>query len=80
MKQGNDILNDIILMDITPFSLGISVINDSEDPDIAEKGNLMSVIIPRGTKIPVKKTRKYQTAYDYQKFLLIKVYEGAKNM
>ena len=78
MKQGNDILNDIILMDITPFSLGVNVINRSEDPDIAEKGNLMSVIIPRGTKIPVKKTRKYQTAHDYQKFLLIKVYEGDK--
>ena len=30
-KQGGDILNDIILMDITPFSLGINVVNKNEN-------------------------------------------------
>ena len=78
MKKGNDILNDVILMDITPFSLGIDVVDKSEDHNIDEKGYLMSVIVPRGTKIPVKITKAYETAYDYQEVISIGVYEGEK--
>ena len=55
MKQGSDILDDVILMDITPFSLGIDVYNDSKEQEIRNKGSLMSVIIPRHSKIPIKK-------------------------
>ena len=75
-KQGGDILNDVILMDITPFSLGINVQNKSNIPEIKNKGCLMSVIIPKNTKIPVSKTGNYQTAHDYQEFINIEVYEG----
>ena len=78
MKQGNDILNDVILMDITPFSLVTDVENLSNVPEIKKKGDLMSVIIPRGTKIPVKKTDNFETTEDYQESLLIGVYEGEK--
>ncbi len=76
MKQGNDILNDVILMDITPFSLGVDVVNKSQNPEIKKKGSLMSVVIPRGTKIPVEKIGNYQTSHDYQETLSIGVYEG----
>ena len=55
MRQGNDILNDVILMDITPFSLGTDVANNSNDIEIKNKGSLMDVIIPRGSKIPIEK-------------------------
>ena len=75
-KQGGDILNDIILMDITPFSLGINVVNKNENEEIRNKGSLMSVVIPKGTKIPVEITKKYQTSYDYQEIINIGVYEG----
>ena len=75
-KQGGDILNDVILMDITPFSLGIDVVNESLDPEIEKKGSLMSVVIPKGTKIPVSKTGNYQTSYDNQDEIDIGVYEG----
>lgn len=75
-KQGGDILNDIILMDITPFSLGIDVVNKNENKEIKNKGCLMSVVIPKGTKIPFKKTKGYQTSYDYQDEIKIGVYEG----
>ena len=75
-KQGGDILNDVILMDITPFSLGIDVVNYSLDPEIRNKGCLMSVVIPKGTKIPVTKTENYQTASDNQEVISIGVYEG----
>ena len=75
-KQGGDILNDVILMDITPFSLGIDVVNNSDIPEIKAKGCLMSVVIPKGTKIPVSKTGNYKTAHDNQEVIDIGVYEG----
>ena len=75
-KQGCDILNDVILMDITPFSLGINVVNLSKDPEIKNKGDLMSVVISKGTKIPVSKVRHYETSIDYQEIINIGVYEG----
>ena len=40
MQQGNDILNDVILMDITPFSLGTDIINNSTNPEIRKRGKL----------------------------------------
>ncbi|PNX67054.1 heat shock protein, partial [Trifolium pratense] len=36
----------------------------------------MSVMIPRNTSIPVKKTKNYLTVKDYQSVVGIKVYEG----
>ena len=55
MKQGSDILDDVVLMDITPFSLGVDVRNKSENEEIQKKGSLMSVVIPRYSSIPIKK-------------------------
>ena len=76
MKQGNDILNDVILMDITPFSLGIDAVDEDLINELEQKGCVMDVIIPRGTKIPVKMTKRYQTSYDYQDTISIGIYEG----
>jgi L1 cell adhesion molecule like protein len=78
MKQGGDILNDVILMDITPFSLGVQTKNSNDNEKIRKKGSLMSVIIPRGSKIPIKKKRGYTTTYDFQTMVKIEVYEGEK--
>jgi len=76
IKQGNDILSDIILMDITPFSLGIDAIDGDLINELEEKGCLMDVIIPRGSKIPITKTKRYETSYDYQEKISIGIYEG----
>ncbi len=46
--------SDIILIDVTPMSLGIEV-----------EGYKMSVIIPSGTIIPAKLTQIYTTLVDY---------------
>ena len=78
MKQGGDILNDVILMDITPFSLGVQTKNSNDNEKIRNKGSLMSVIIPRGSKIPIKKKKGYTTTYDFQTWVKIEVYEGEK--
>ena len=76
VKQETDILDDVILMDITPFSLGTDIINNSEDEEIKKKGKLMSVIIPRHSKIPITKTENYLTTSDFQEAMGIDVYEG----
>ena len=76
MQQGNDILNDVILMDITPFSLGTDIINNSTNPEIRKRGRLMSVIIPKGTRIPTEKTQNYATTRDNQTIIPVGIYEG----
>jgi len=57
----------LVLQDVTPLSLGMSV-----------KGDIMSVVIPRNTCIPVKKTQGYMTDVDNQYSSLIEVYEGER--
>ena len=66
------------LMDITPLSLGIEVLNNSKNKKILEEGLLMSVIIKRATKIPFNNSEIYVTAYDNQKEAKIQIYEGEK--
>jgi molecular chaperone DnaK (HSP70) len=51
-KEGNS--GGISLIDVTPLSLGTDVI-----------GGFMSTIIPKGTIIPAKITKGYETAHDY---------------
>ncbi|XP_058728030.1 heat shock cognate 70 kDa protein-like [Vicia villosa] len=58
---------NLVLQDVTPLSLGRSVV-----------GDIMSVVIPRNTCIPVKNTLRYVTVEDNQSYSLIKVYEGER--
>ena len=64
------------LMDITPLSLGVEVINESEDEEIKKEGGRMSVIIKRGESIPCTKIRNYITVEDNQESVPIVIYEG----
>lgn len=60
---------DILLLDITPLSLGIETM-----------GGLMDVIIPRNTKVPIKAGRQYTTSVDGQKNLKVSVYQGERDL
>lgn len=60
---------DILLLDVTPLSLGIETI-----------GELMDVIIPRNSKIPTSAARQYTTSVDGQKNLKIAVYQGERDV
>ncbi|CAJ2657830.1 unnamed protein product [Trifolium pratense] len=57
----------LVLQDVTPFSLGTSM-----------QGDIMSVVIPRNTCIPVKMVRGYVTTVDNQFSTLIEIYEGER--
>ena len=58
---------NLVLQDVTPLSLGTSV-----------KGNLMDVVIPRNTCIPVKRTKVYIMSEDGDSSMPIPVYEGER--
>ena len=74
----DDTIRNFHLLDITPFSLGTNVINNSTDSEIKKEGNLMSVIIKRGTPVPTFNTIDYCTVKDNQTVMSINIYEGDK--
>ena len=64
------------LMDITPLSLGVEVVNEDKNEEIRKEGGKMSVIIKRGESIPCTKMKHYITVEDNQESVPIIVYEG----
>ena len=69
----SDIIRNISLLDVTPFSLGTDVKNTSENEEIKNEGPLMNVIIKRGTNIPVEVSKTYETTYDNQTSMSINI-------
>ncbi|MGL4393962.1 MAG: molecular chaperone DnaK [Brevinema sp.] len=65
----NKEVNDILLLDVTPLSLGIETL-----------GGVNTVLIPRNTTIPASKSQVFSTAADNQTAVTIQVLQGERPM
>ncbi|XP_065871497.1 heat shock cognate 70 kDa protein-like [Euphorbia lathyris] len=65
--EGNEKVQDLVLLDVTPLSLGIET-----------TGGVVTVLIPRNTTIPIKKETGFTTHCDNQTTVPIAVYEGER--
>ena len=74
----DQIISNLSILNITPFSLGVSVINKSKDKEIQKEGDEMSVIIKRGTPLPISNIKKYETVNDNETMIKLEIYEGEK--
>ncbi|MGG3886491.1 molecular chaperone HscC [Brevibacillus panacihumi] len=78
LKQRNQALEEIILTDVCPYTLGTSVVQELGNGQLSS-GHFFP-IIERNTPIPVSRVERLYTVYDNQKRLTVAVYQGESRL
>ncbi|XP_075484915.1 heat shock cognate 70 kDa protein-like [Primulina tabacum] len=65
--QGNQEIQDLVVWDVTPLSLGVGVTDDE-----------MSIVVPRNTTVPSKTEKRFTTRSDNETAVTFSVYEGER--
>ena len=67
--SGDSSVKDVLLLDVTPLSLGIETL-----------GGVVTVLIPKNTTIPTRKSEVFSTAADNQTAVTIHILQGERPM
>lgn len=78
LKQRNQALEEIILTDVCPYTLGTSVVQEMGNGRIST-GHFFP-IIERNTPIPVSRVERLYTAYENQKQITVGIYQGESRL
>lgn len=78
LKQKHADLDDVVLTDVSPYTLGVEILNEGDKND--KQGGLFMPIIERNSIVPVSVERTLYTVSDNQKVVCINVYQGESRL
>ena len=73
LKQGHAAVEDVVVTDVAPFTLGIAVAAQFGGQQIR---GMFAPILERGTVIPASRVKTFETMADNQKEILVEVFQG----
>jgi molecular chaperone HscC len=77
LKQGSAAVEDIVVTDVAPFSMGIAT---SSEFGAERVTGLFTPILERGTVIPASRERRFFTIADNQRELRVEVFQGERSL
>jgi molecular chaperone HscC len=77
LKAGDASVEDMVVTDVAPFTLGLATASRVGNQVV---GGIFEPIIERGTVIPCSRTKRFFTTTDFQKQIMVSVYQGEHSL